>query len=245
MKRALDAFKWLGIVGGIAVWGWLGFAVFNDPRPSKADTLTIPNSFSVGQVADPSTVNANFDAIKNLVNGKIDNDNWDPAGPDLTCANFDQSTGCITSTGILDSTITTADFAPTASTAEVFSTTNPTDVTGLSCATGWTDITGASWTVTASGSIITAVFNGSAKAQNSLSPADLEVRMVIDGTNGPTLPIVSPTVAGNDNLQDDFGLNGWKAVSSGSRTIKIQCRDGDTTSDGIDFKGMQVTIIEQ
>lgn len=76
-----------------------------------ADTLIIPNTFSTGQIADPAQVNANYDAIKTIVNGKIDNDNWDPVGPDMACANLDLTAPCVTSTFITDGAVDTVDVA--------------------------------------------------------------------------------------------------------------------------------------
>jgi len=274
MKRISNAFKWLGIVGGLAVWGWLGFAVFNSPRPSKADTLSIPNSFSVGQVADPNAVNANFDAIKNVINGKIDNDNWDTAGPDLTCANLDVTAACagsafitdgsivnadvnasaaivgskldlandIVTGDIVDGTIGTADLAAATIAAldnQVFATgNNPSDVTGLNCANTWTDITGASWNVTAFGGTIAVIFHSNVDG-NSGSIVRLSLRLVIDGTNQTTVP-ASATVGVTGGLL--MSLNSFKQVSSGTRTIKVQCNDND--ADTVNFSGMEVTIME-
>lgn len=269
MKKILDAIKWVGIVGGLGVWAWLGWVTFSNR--SHADDIVIPNTFSVGQVADPAQVNANFDAIKNVVNGKIDDDNWDTSGPQLSCTNLNITTPCIGSTFILDGSIINADVNASAAilgskldlandivtgdivngtidTADlsattianldnqVFVTTNPSDVASQSCVTGWTDVTGASWTVTAAGATIVAVFDATVKLNGTI--ADLDFRLVIDGVNGPAFRITGNTIAEFYTI----GLNAHQVVSSGSRTIKVQCRDGDT--DNMDIASMQVTISE-
>ena len=107
-KRVLHAFIAVGVVGGLMVvtFTLLNFFV----PPVTSDTLIIPNTFSIGQVADPATVNANFTAIANVINGKIDNTNWDAAGPDLQYGNIDLESKVDTG-DILDGTVALIDMA--------------------------------------------------------------------------------------------------------------------------------------
>ncbi len=121
VTQLLKALTVLGTVGGLA-FGGLALVGMLVP-PAGSDTLTIPNTFSVGQVADPTTVNANFSAIANVVNGGIDNDNWDPAGPDLNYANMnfvddivasDIADDAVTTNEILDGTVAQIDMADNA-----------------------------------------------------------------------------------------------------------------------------------
>ena len=44
------------------------FLFFINIAHAASDNLTIPNSFSTGEVVSASEINANFDAIKNKVN---------------------------------------------------------------------------------------------------------------------------------------------------------------------------------
>lgn len=254
MKKTLDAFKWFGIVGGLAVWGWLGFVVLS--RPGASDTLVIPNSFSVGQVADPSTVNANFDAIKNLINGKIDNDNWDSAGPDLTCANLDLTAACATSTFIVDGTIVNADVNASAAIAysklnlagsivtgditdatiatvdiaggavtNVIRAERVSDVNDLNCAT----LGGGSWT-DATGFSWTDTFT---------SGAQVLVTVNIAGHSDTSSPTVALRLLADGSAVDTYPnytqtsaltiepvvLRAKITTLSGSKVLKVQCQD--------------------
>lgn len=105
MVTLKNALKVLGTIGGLLALG-MGLVSWLVP-PAESDTLSIPYSFSIGQVADPSTVNANFAAIAAIVNGKIDNGNWDTSGPQLAYANVDL-TGNIVGADFADNSITNA-----------------------------------------------------------------------------------------------------------------------------------------
>lgn len=94
VKKIGKAFKWFGITGGLVAWLAAGTAFIT--HRIVASTLTIPNTFSNGQVADPAAVNANFSAIATIVNGGIDDTNWNGAGPKLSCANhLDVTASCL------------------------------------------------------------------------------------------------------------------------------------------------------
>jgi len=96
-----------GLLGGFL---FLSLVLVSLIPQTGSDTLTIPNTFSIGQVADPNTVNANFTAIANIVNGKIDNGNWDTSGPRLSYDHVDL-TSKIVSADIVDGTVVNIDLA--------------------------------------------------------------------------------------------------------------------------------------
>ena len=124
VKRIVSGFKWVGIIGGyLALTGAVANLIFDR---SHASTLTIPNSFSVGQVADPAAVNANFSAIQGIVNGGIDDSNWNGAGPGISTGHIANSS--ITTSKILDGTILVSDMASTALPSNTVATGTSTDV---------------------------------------------------------------------------------------------------------------------
>jgi len=179
----------LGIAGGLLALALAGVSLFT-PQISS-DTLVIPNTFSVGQVADPSTVNANFSAIAAIVNGNIDNDNWDSAGPDLAYVNValtdsivlaDLKANSVDSTKIVDSAVALAD--ANSSILAAWSEESPCDAADSgSLTTGvWNDRVTFAYTPDAATSILQIHFSGYywlSETSGSNSQAEFEIQ--VDG----------------------------------------------------------------
>jgi hypothetical protein len=111
MKTLVKAFKFLGTVGGCLALAVAGVSYF--VGPAQSDDLLIPNTFVAGTIADPAAVNANFTAVADTVNGSLDNNNWDPSGPDLSYANIDLESS-VNSTDIANTTIQSEDVSANA-----------------------------------------------------------------------------------------------------------------------------------
>lgn len=106
MKKTRQVLTVLGTIGGL-VFG-LGSLVGLFSPPAGSNELIIPHTFTVGQVADPATVNDNFSTIADIVNGQLDNDNWDPSGPDLDYGNIDLNAS-VSSADITDGVVSSVD----------------------------------------------------------------------------------------------------------------------------------------
>lgn len=247
MKTIWNVFKVAGIVGGLGVWAWLGWVVLS--HPSQSDTLVIPNSFSVGQVADPSAVNANFDAIKNIVNGKIDDDNWDGSGPQLACGHFLWTTGC--QGAILTNSDINASAAIAYSKLNLANSIHTTDVlagqipavgvlrqariadefTLSDCASPigggtWSDVPNYTWTdtYTSGGKAVIAIFIDARIASGNHIVFRINAGgNILDTT--PSLSYYSTTVPiGIISLVGNVGS------LSGSTIVKLQCQDDFSSS---------------
>lgn len=96
------------VIAGLLAWAWLY-------PPSEADTLTIPHSFSANTLIRASEFNANFSAVEDIVNGKIDTGNLEDLGvatadlADNAVTNAKMANDSVTTTEILDETIASAD----------------------------------------------------------------------------------------------------------------------------------------
>ena len=227
----------MGSVGGLLVWALLALGFLTPP--SQSDTLTIPNTFSVGQVADPTTVNANFSAIANIVNGKIDNDNWDAAGPDLAYANMALA-GTIVTGDIVDGTIATIDIAANATT-ENFQPTDPSDATGFSCGTTIADVTGYTATSTFNGGSVIAIISGTFDP-TSIPGGDPKLTLTVD-IDGVSTDTMTWTPSPGAQATPMYTIVSSVSTLTGSKTIKLRCTSASGTYT-IDFTNASWEILE-
>ncbi len=222
VKRVLNVFKGIGIAGGVLFVAFaLGTIIY---RLSWSSTLTIPNSFSIGQVADPAAVNANFSAISSIVNGGIDDSNWNGAGPKLTCGHFDLTNPCITTTALA------ADASQSFFNLSAPSNSGSINCTGASAV----DITNWTWSPTSSGNPFMVVITGN--FANTTNTTDVQLN--IGGTIAYTTTL-KPGAGGSPSTT--FTLVGRSTTSAGVVVIKAQCLNG---ASGTQFNNGNILALE-
>ena len=247
MRKLFDAFKWFGISSGAALGALALVNVF--VAPATSDQLTIPNTFVAGTVANPSQVNANFDAVKSVVNGKIDNDNWDPVGPDLAYANMNLTESILT-TDIKDGTIVAVDVGTSGLVASNIDVTiNP--VLGSVALGGTSDVA-----IPATETALATISTYTPQSANSIYMIYGEV-MYFTQCNLPEATFIELTIYANGTLQKtttinpaasdatDFEGNNHQmtifamisAPIAGSHDIELRHRRHTATCNAMTYKG--------